>query len=180
MNQPRKSVSSIPNFLGRFRRANKGVTAIEFAMLALPFFALLSMIIESSVIFVSTSSLESATTQASRLIRTGQVKASNMTAAQFTTKICDNLMLVQNCTSTLKVDVRNFSTFGGATFPALVDADGNVTNTVVYQPGSAGDIVVVRAFYAWSIMSPLSLGLNNVSGNKFLVNSNVAFRNEPF
>lgn len=180
MIQPRKDMSSISRFLGRFRRANKGATAIEFAMLALPFFALLSMIIESSVVFVSTSSLDSATTQAGRLIRTGQVKAANMTAAQFTAKICDNLVLLQDCTNKLKVDVRNFSTFGSATFPALVDADGNVTDTVVYQPGSAGDIVVVRAFYAWSIMSPLSLGLDNVSGNKFLVNSNVAFRNEPF
>ncbi len=180
MNTAARYAKATIRLVRRFRHAQGGVTAIEFALLALPFFAMLSMIIETSVIFVSTSSLDSAVAQAGRLIRTGQLQSSNMSAAAFTAIICDNLMLVSDCSSTLKVDVRNFTTFGSATFPSLIDANGNPITTTAYQPGTAGDIVLVRAFYPWKMMSPLSLGFDNLSGNQHLVASSVAFRNEPF
>lgn len=173
-------ICSVCGFARRFAKAKAGVTAIEFALLALPFFAMMSMIIETSVIFISTSSLDSAVGQTARLIRTGQLQASNLSQASFTNQICSNLMLVSNCASTLKVDVRKFSTFGGATFPALIDANGNPITTTAYQPGTAGDIIIVRAFYPWKMMSPLSLGLDNLSGNQHLISASVAFRNEPF
>ncbi len=37
--------------LGRYRRDSKGATAIEFAFVALPFFALLFAIIETALVF---------------------------------------------------------------------------------------------------------------------------------
>lgn len=180
MKHQAKKLFSTIGFARRFAKAKAGVTAIEFALLALPFFAMMSMIIETSVIFVSTSSLDSAVGQTARIIRTGQLQSSNMTQAAFTDLICANLMLVSNCSSTLKVDVRKFSTFGGATFPALIDSNGNPITTTAYQPGTAGDIVIVRAFYPWKMMSPISLGFNNLSGNQHLISASVAFRNEPF
>ena len=46
---------------------------------------------------------------------------------------------------------------------------------------AANDIVVVRAFYEWELMTPiLSAPLANLSGNRRLLQATVVFRNEPF
>ena len=44
--------------LGRFRRAKKGSAAVEFAMLAIPFFLLLYAVIDTSLVYFATSTLE--------------------------------------------------------------------------------------------------------------------------
>ncbi|MEP0707583.1 TadE/TadG family type IV pilus assembly protein [Parvibaculum sp.] len=163
-----------------FRRSQSGATAIEFGLLALPFFALLFALIETSVIYFSNANLDSVVADAGRLIRTGQVQSGGMTEAQFKSYVCDRLALVSDCSGEVYVDVRKFSSFGSATPPPLVDGDGNVIETTVFQPGSAGDIVLVRVYYSWGIISPSFVGLSNLEGGGHLVAASAAFRNEPF
>ena len=46
---------------------------------------------------------------------------------------------------------------------------------------AGNDIVLVRAYYTWTIITPLlNASLVNLSGNKRLITTAVAFRNEPF
>jgi hypothetical protein len=53
--------------------------------------------------------------------------------------------------------------------------------TFEYDPGDAGEIVVVRTFYEWPLHTNLlGLGLANLSNGKRLIASATAFRNEPF
>ena len=66
-----------------FARDDSGVTAIEFGLLALPFFSILGAILETSLVFLSGQVLESAVQDTSRLIRTGQAQVASVTAAQF-------------------------------------------------------------------------------------------------
>ena len=47
-------------FLRRFRRAEKGATAVEFAMVAAPFFFLLFAMIEIAAVFFTSTVLENA------------------------------------------------------------------------------------------------------------------------
>ena len=63
-----------------------------------------------------------------------------------------------------------------------LDEDGNLdTEDFGFDPGGSNDIVVVRAFYEWDLMTPLlSAPLANLSGNRRLLQSTVVFRNEPF
>ena len=62
-----------------------------------------------------------------------------------------------------------------------IDSNGNLVNNFVYQPGTAGQIVVVRLFYQWPIyMQVWNPKLSNMSGNKRLLVATAAFRNEPF
>jgi hypothetical protein len=50
-----------------------------------------------------------------------------------------------------------------------------------YNPGSGGDIVVVRLFYQWPLfVTGLGLDITNLSGSKRLLSATAAFRNEPF
>lgn len=167
-------------FASRFRRSESGNVAIEFGMLAIPFFVLIFAVIETCIIYFATSNLDSAVAGAGRLIRIGTVQAGGMTEEQFKDEVCSRLHVISNCSGTLKVDVRNFSNFGGVTFPPLVDENGNVVEDTVFQPGSAGDIVVVRVYYSWGVLSPAIIGLSNLEGGGRLVSASVAFRNEPF
>lgn len=166
--------------LSRFRRNKQGSAAVEFALLAIPFFLLIFATIETCIIYFATSNLDSALSSAGRLIRIGTVQASGMTETEFKNMVCERLQLVSDCNSTLRIDVRNFSNFGGVTFPPLVGSDGKIVENTVFQPGSAGDIVVVRAYYSWGVLTPALVGLSNLEGGGRLVASSTAFRNEPF
>ena len=161
-------------FLARFRRDEKGVTAIEFAIVALPFFTLMFAIIETAIVFFVGQALETATADAARLIMTGQAQKQNMSQAQFKQAICDNMRSMIDC-GKIKVDVRTYATFSGsATKPGKDEAPQ-------FAPGEGGDIVVVRASYAWPIVTSLmGLSLADQPDGKRLVAATAAFRNEPF
>ena len=50
-----------------------------------------------------------------------------------------------------------------------------------FQPGSANDIVAVRVYYEWSLVTPiLSAPLANMANGKHLIQAATVFRNEPF
>jgi len=166
----------------RFRVARRGAAAVEFAMLALPFFALLCGSLEIGMIFVISSTLEDATNSAARTIRTGQLQNSGVsTASAFVNTICAQLSwLGSNCSSNLTVDVETFSQFSSVTAPNLVK-NGVFTPPTNFSVGGPGDIVVVRAYYQWALMTPMMDGaLQNVNGGKTLITSTSIFRNEPY
>jgi Flp pilus assembly protein TadG len=164
----------------RFRRSQSGSVAVEFGLLAIPFFALLFALIETCVIYFSTANLDSVVADAGRLIRTGQAQSSGMTENDFRDLICDQMVLISDCKGSLYVDVRKYSNFGNVQPPSLVDKDGKIIENTVFQPGSAGEIVLVRAYFSWGVMTPSFIGLSNLEGGGRLIAASAAFRNEPF
>ena len=68
-----------------FCSAEDGVTAVEFGIVAAPFFGLLAAIFESALVFFATQGLSAAVEQAARSILTGQAQsnAAITSAAQF-------------------------------------------------------------------------------------------------
>jgi Flp pilus assembly protein TadG len=166
---------------GRFRRAKKGSAAVEFAMLAIPFFLLLYAVIDTSLVYFATQTLENGVSTAARQIRTGQAQAANMTQQQFRTMICNQITMLLACDAHLGIDVRKFTSFGNVAVPAALDANGNLTGNYQFNMGAAGDIVVVRAFYAWPVLTPnFGQSLVNMSNNSRLLTAAMAFKNEPF
>jgi hypothetical protein len=105
-----------------------------------------------------------------------------MTEAQFRQAFCAELLEILDCDTRLSIDVRTVSDFASTPTGSALDADGNLENDdFVFQPGGANDIVAVRAFYEWDLITPvLSQPLVNMAGNKHLIQSNAVFRNEPF
>ena len=67
----------------RFVRANDGVTAVEFAIVATPFFALMFAIFETAFVFLGQQTLETAVANAARQVRTGQAQAQGFSSVQF-------------------------------------------------------------------------------------------------
>jgi Flp pilus assembly protein TadG len=163
-----------PGPLRGFRRDQRGATAIEFAIVALPFFTLMFAIIETAIVFFASQALETATADAARLIMTGQAQQQKFSKTQFQQQICDNMRGLLDCDA-LTVDVRTYTVFAGSA--ARPDADEEPQ----YTPGIGGDIVVVRASYEWPLVTSLvGLSLADRPNGKRLIAATAAFRNEPF
>jgi Flp pilus assembly protein TadG len=166
----------------RFAKGEDGIAAVEFGIVALPFFALMFAIMETAIIFFASQTLETAVADSARLIMTGQAQQQGFDQAQFKTAVCSRIMGLFDCNAGLKIDVKTYSNFSSISTSKPIDANGNLLNNFGYQPGAAGDIVVVRLMYEWPIYVSM-LGLNKLSdlaGNKRLLVATATFRNEPF
>ena len=174
---------SLGRFARRFALGRRGAAAVEFALVSIPFLALTFGIIEIGLIYVVSISLENATYQAAREIRTGQLQnGGGSSATSFTTLICNNMSWMgSGCTSNLSVSVQTFSTFQAVTSANPV-SNGQVNkNTLPFQIGGPGDIVLVQSFYQWTVLAP---ALDNIgtplTGGQMLLQSSAVFRNEPY
>lgn len=161
-------------------RSDGGATAVEFGLLALPFFALLLAIFEICTMFVAQEVLQSATTRAARLIMTGQAQLTAMTATQFQQAVCAQAAVLLTC-SGIYVNVQKFSSFSSVS--RLNPVQNGVFNptSVGYATGGAGDIVLVQSFYQWPIvLGPLGLNMSTLANGTRLLVATAVFRNEPY
>jgi hypothetical protein len=78
--------------------------------------------------------------------------------------------------------MRSFSTFASAQYANVLKQNGTVdTKDLQFAAGGACDIVLVRVFYPWSIMTPFMAPLlQNLPNGQYLMTSAQAFRNEPY
>lgn len=177
-------VDRCSRFLARFARNEAGMTTtLEFAFVAAPFFALLFGIIELGMIFLVSTTLETATNDAARRIRTGELQmAGGATAITFANQICAQATwLGSNCGSNLSIDVRTFPQFQKTNVPDPVSSGALDPTKLTFQPGNPSDIVLVRAFYVWQLIAPgLDGVVQQLSGGKMLITSTATFRNEPY
>jgi len=175
------STVSFATLLRRFRRNRKGDAAVQFALVAPIFFALLFAIIETALMFFATQVLETITQDSARMILTGQAQNANYQASDFKTYVCGKIPALFSCAG-LSVDVQSYSSFSSITINSQING-GAFVNNMQYHPGGPGDIVVVRLFYEWPLFVT-GLGYNianlNNSGYKRLLAATAAFQNEPY
>jgi Flp pilus assembly protein TadG len=182
------SITSI--FLKKKRKAGqRGAAAVEFALVATPFMMLLFGLFEIMMIFFVQTTMESAISEESRKIKTGQANAgAGITAAAFKAGVCARMMGLVDCNNRLFVMVENQPTTGS--LPSPITTPSLLASPPYQQNTAAGSIVVVRAFYMWPLMTPgISSAFKNTtqtgpngnlgSNNRMLVATS-AFRNEPF
>jgi Flp pilus assembly protein TadG len=176
------------NRLVAFITDRKAATAVEFALVAAPFLAIIAALIQTFLLFFAQSQLENAVRQSGRQILTGQVQSldASLTQAQATAAfhqtVCNNAASLFTCTG-LMVDVQVASQWSSANvgMPTLTyDASGNVTNAWQFNPGTAGDIVVVRVMYLWPVFfGPIAFNMANQANGSRLIMASAAFQNEP-
>jgi Flp pilus assembly protein TadG len=174
-----------------FFRCRKGATAVEFALVAAPFLALLVGIIQAGLVFFASRVLDEVTEEASRNLMTGQAQQGGVTQANFlTNNVCGGtntsaLVSALFTCSKIMINVQNYADFASASTssPTLTfnPTTGAVTNTWSYNTGNPGDIIVVQLIYQWPIvLGPLGMNLSNLSnGNRQLV-STAVFKSEPY
>jgi Flp pilus assembly protein TadG len=182
-------------------RSRRGAAAVEFALVATPFIFALFAIIESGLIFVAQIDLSNATMFLARQIRTGAVMASGsssttsgtvLSLSDFKTQICSAMKFIPTatCSAQLQVDMRTQSAFGSGqtTVAPIVNLNFNAAS-LCYNSGQAGSIVEFRAYYLWTVDTPLLLGAlvnataytvggTTMYGNYHVITSAEAFRIE--
>jgi len=167
-----------------FARDERGATIIEFALLSVPFFAIVGAILETAVIFLSSQVLDSAVNDASRLVRTGQAQAAGYDADDFRQAICERLFGLFDC-GNLRVRVSPIEDFASASVSSPVG--DNCTNGCewsldeAFEGGNGTATMMVQAYYKW----PMVIGFGGFDGTRLadgtkLMGSVHIFRNEPF
>jgi Flp pilus assembly protein TadG len=176
---------SVRSAIRRFRRNRRGSAAVEFALVAPVFFALLFAIIETGLMFFAGQVLETGTQDSARLMYTHQAYDTGMDETAFKTDLCSRISTLFNCTGNLAnlfVDVQYYAP-GDAINLADPIVSGSLSSSgFKYQvppPGSA-NTVVVRVFYKWQLyVTGLGFNVANLTGSQRLLAATVAFHVEP-
>jgi Flp pilus assembly protein TadG len=179
---------SFQKLLRRFHHDRRGITAVEFALVAPVFFALLFAIIETAMVFFAGQVLETITQDSARLVLTGQAQGGSLSQEDFKKQVCAHrLMFMFDCNG-IYVDVRSYAQATLVKIPNQIGPGSSFINDMKYCPGQDGSIAVVRLFYQWPviIIKMLNVGYNleydlsNLSGSKHLLSATAVFKNEPF
>jgi Flp pilus assembly protein TadG len=177
------ALQSLKANIARFGRARRGSAAIEFAFVIIPFFTLVVGTAEVSMIGLAQTNLDFAVTEIGRQIRTGQAQEAGLSAGQIKQDLCDEFarFLAVDCDANLYLDVQRYPSFAAiANNDPIVNGDLDESG-FGYQPGGSSDIVVVRAYYRWHVLTPLFERIfANTDGGERIIVSTMMFRNEPF
>jgi Flp pilus assembly protein TadG len=177
-------------------RDEHGAVAVEFGILAVPFFALIFAIIETSMAFFAQQVLESALQDATRSVRTGQSDVAGWTEQTFREEICSRTFGLFECSETnattdrLRVKVSPVTTFQTAATQIANPIDAECATDVTkctwtlveaYDDGKGSDVIIAQAFYKWPMMIDLPwFSLATQAGGDRLLSAVRVFKNEPF
>jgi Flp pilus assembly protein TadG len=175
-----------PKSVGRLMQSEKGSTAVEFSMVAFPFFMVMGCICETGIMLFSEYSIQAGVQEAAREIRTGQAQSANLSADAFKSKICEITGIVIDCSSSLTVYVRPAGTF--TTLQSVMPNYLNVgmkpdgtPNPTSYDCGGPSQAAAVVATYDWEFTMPFMSFLANLpGGTKRRLYGLAIFQNEPF
>ncbi|RYF23391.1 MAG: pilus assembly protein [Oxalobacteraceae bacterium] len=177
-----------------FVTAETGASAVEFALVAMPFIGLLAVILQTVLMVWTTRNLDDALQRAGRTIYTGQFQRANTgqtDAGTLLTKIktsmcgtnASRIVTAFDC-STLKLNVALSSSFANGSVPAALDsktgdwAQGFGASYACAQPGA---IVVFTAAVKYRVaFSFLYAGLPGFGDGARLLQSTAVFRTEPY
>jgi Flp pilus assembly protein TadG len=190
------------NRMSRLLRSKDGATAIEFAMLAIPYFMIIFAIIETFVAFTAEQLVTNAVDTMARQLRTGQItyamgRGTDKDQAAFRQLFCNEISIMISCSTTeiatpskLYLDVETYSTFGAiptkipyATTAQYSDID---PTGFKYAPGGPSTINMLRAYYRWQITADIirpyitTIQTAGKVPTDFLIVATAAFQNEKY
>lgn len=163
----------------KFGRDQKGVAAVEFALIAVPFFFVLFASIETAIVAGANVVLTNAVDRTSRMVMTGEIQTRDVTPETFRAELCADIAIMLSC-DRLKVDMRTYPSFEA--IPTDVPYKlGSVDDTgFCFDPGAQDNITVVRAFYSWPWIAGFLQKLTESTNGTATIFALSAFMNEPF
>ncbi|SCX21617.1 Flp pilus assembly protein TadG [Agrobacterium rosae] len=192
-----RSLLSKTNPAVRFIRSRDGSAAIEFAILAIPYFLIVFAIIETFLALVGEQLVTNATDTMARKLRTGQI-ASTITKEEFRKQFCAEVSILITCSveeiktpQKLYVDLRRFNTFADIPKTIPLTLNGQYydldDSTFGFTPGGPSSINMLRVYYRWQVITdlvrPYLTKIRPKDGSMpshFLIVATDAFRNEAY
>ncbi|WP_346906812.1 TadE/TadG family type IV pilus assembly protein [uncultured Roseibium sp.] len=166
----------------RYSDDRRGVTAIEFAIVGIPFLMIVLGIVEMGLAFFVNRLIDNAVLESARIVRTGQAQKASFDADAFKDEICSNLPGFLCNKKKFIVDVTTYTDFTSlGTMESLFDEDGDLKDSFTFNIGCANSIVVARVVYRWPMFTALLRFDSGDTGSaERLLYSTAVFRNEPF
>lgn len=167
-------------------RDRRGATAVEFAMLAFPFFALFCVIVQSGVQLLAQQTLDMSVERAARLLRTGEFQDAadgSDPATRMRKVLCGSALVFFRC-GDLKLDVTRAGSFSQNQVVPAYDvkkkdwASGFGSH---FDCPAGDDVVSLRV--AVPVLGPFSLldfGAQPMGGGQQLLTATAIFRSEPY
>jgi Flp pilus assembly protein TadG len=190
--------------LKRLFRSKDGAAAMEFALLAIPYFLIVFAIIETFVAYTGEQLVANAVDTMGRKLRTGNITfkhtttTNNISETDFRRLFCGEISILIKCseaeittraeTNKLWINVRSYANFAAmpTTVPTNPNGDLDISETAIsYAPGGPGTKNMLRAYYKWDIITDLLRPyISNVrpsQGSKyFLMVETAVFKNEDY
>lgn len=187
----RRTSKTLRAALGAFLRNDKAATALEFALVAPPFFFMMLAIFELALVFMVSVTLDSATQYAARLVRTGQAQGAAYTETTFENAVCTNLGWLSSlcqadtdshaASNSLYVDAEVKSSFGASNPAGPIQGGVWTPANLHFNIGGPGDIVVIHTYFQWKLITPVLYGgLQSLPGGITVISNTAVFRNEPY
>jgi Flp pilus assembly protein TadG len=185
--------------LKRLARSRDGAAAIEFALLAIPYFLIVFAIIETFVAYTAEQLVANAVDTMGRQLRTGNITyqhtpaTNNKSEVEFRRLFCDEISILIQCDDAeinradkLFLDIKSYPEFSAMpnTVPRRSDGDLN-TAAFTYAPGGPNTKNMLRAYYKWNVITDLLRPyISNVrppqGSSYFLIVETAAFKNEEY
>jgi Flp pilus assembly protein TadG len=185
--------------LKTIRRNDDGSTAIEFALVSMPFLALMFGIMSISLVFFWIFTMENAVWAASRDLRTGAFQnpvvgsryyglSTDQKKDQFKLAVCERAAVKSDCMAGSRILVQARTTFGGGSgiqAPNCLKADNSLVDETAawaaFDAGAASSVVMVTVCYSWAFGGKLPfLHLKTIADGSYLIQASSAFRTEPY
>ncbi|MEO1152061.1 MAG: TadE/TadG family type IV pilus assembly protein [Pseudomonadota bacterium] len=171
----------------RFVRSRAGIAAVEFALVAPLFFALVFSLFETGWLMIKTALIDNAVAEVARTIYTGAA-ISDGTVSQSSLKdqICSRTVVINDCLNNLTLEVTTITSLASIPQTGEVCRDGSDSvpkPVATYTPGTASEISFVRVCVSTEIFTPLlgvGMSMPKNSHGRFEIVSSLAFVNEPF
>lgn len=194
----------------RLRADERGTTAIEFGIVAAPFFLFAFAIMGIGLQFFTINSVEHGVEAAARQIRTGQMQAGYMvsgvkaayTVGDFKNLVCSKAgtFIEDSCDDKLIVHIVNGSGWHNVSATNCVDETGNLrpatgalTDDITTKTGGASQVVLVTACYEWDlggmfwesfwrllVTGPWGGNEEAQAADKVIIQAIATFRTEPY
>lgn len=178
-----------------FRADTRGTTAVEFALVATPFFVLMMGIMTVGMQYLALHSLEHAVSEASRQIRTGQAQQKEgYTVNDFRNLVCDAAGPLIACDGRLVLHFRSEERFqdlvpmpicvkDGALAPPSVSGEASLVAAV----GEEDRKVAIKLCYDWVMGMSLWQSIWNLisptpvtESGKTILSAATVFQTEPY
>jgi pilus assembly protein Flp/PilA len=170
-----------------------GATAVEFAIISVPFFALFAGIVQTGLMMWAAQNLDENLQRATRSLYTGSFQSSAAQSNSATAleslknQLCGpstaKIATVFSCTD-IKLDVSVATSFEAGSIPNPVDAQTKNWNSSFgtrYTCPEPGQIVVVTAAVKFPMFFPLlNFGTSPFSDGSRLLQSTAVARTEPY
>lgn len=171
----------------RYSKNTDGATAVEFAMVSLPFLAIIFGILELALVFFTGSVLTQSMNDTGRLVRVGAFQGCG-SAAEFKAMVCDRMHGMMSCENNLRVDLVTAASFQSVAMKdpgdGGLDPDDDtkgVENGEFDNTGPGEPVVMRGTFYYPLVLPNFMTRLENQPGTgRHVITVSTAFRNEPF